>query len=127
MKECNSCGKCCTKYGDGGLSVTTTEIESWEIFKPEIARYVKDGEIWYDPNSGSQLHFCPWLQETPEQGMTFCGIYYDRPDECKHYPVTIEDMVKDGCEMIEVRDLRDTRNAQKMLDKIMIASRPSVV
>ena len=50
----------------------------------------------------------------------------DRPDDCKHYPVKIEQMVADECEMIELRDLDNPKQAQKALDKLMIDSRPSV-
>jgi hypothetical protein len=48
------------------------------------------------------------------------------PDECKHYPVTIDQMVKDECEMLEVQDLAKPKQAQKVLDRLMADSRPSV-
>jgi hypothetical protein len=35
-------------------------------------------------------------------------------------------MVRDGCEMLERRDLADLKRAQKKLDEIMIDSRPPV-
>ena len=31
MKDCNQCGKCCTLYGGGGLTVTPDEIDWWEM------------------------------------------------------------------------------------------------
>jgi len=58
MKECNQCGKCCTKYGNGGLSVSEDEIKFWDVFRPEIYDYVNDGKIWIDPDSGKQLERC---------------------------------------------------------------------
>jgi uncharacterized protein len=124
MKECNQCGKCCTKYGNGGLSVTASEIELWDIFKPDIYRYVRDGNIWINPETGKQLEVCPWLRKSPDNNIYTCDIYYDRPDDCKHYPVTIEQMITDECEMLEEKDLTRPKQAQKILDKIMADSRP---
>jgi Fe-S-cluster containining protein len=129
MKECNQCGKCCIRYGDGGLSATAEEIEGWEIFNPAIAEYVVDGKIWMDPDSGKQLTRCPWLEALPpgpDPGpMKYgCRIYHDRPEECRHYPVSIAEMVRDGCEMIELRDLDAPDQAQVVLDQMMADSRP---
>lgn len=132
MKECNQCGKCCIHYGDGGLSATTEDIEGWEAFNPDIARYVAHGEIWMDPDSGKQLTRCPWLQLLPpdtEAGPVKygCRIYNDRPEDCRHYPVSIEDMVRDGCEMLEPSDLDAPGQAQRLLDQLMVDSRPPLL
>ena len=124
MKECNQCGKCCIKYSKGGLSVSKSEIELWDIFKPNIYKYVKDGEIWFDPDSNKQLEECPWLKKQTNQNKYTCAIYFDRPNDCKHYPVTIEQMIEDDCEMIEERDLIEPKQAQKKLDRLMSDSRP---
>ena len=124
MKDCNQCGKCCTKYSNGGLSVTASEIELWEEFRPDIFRYVREGKIWMDPDTGKQIELCPWLRKAQDKNIYTCDIYYARPDDCKYYPVTIEQMINDGCEMLEPQDLTKPKQAQKMLDKIMIDSRP---
>lgn len=124
MKDCNQCGKCCTKYGDGGLSASAEEIEAWEEYRPDILRYVSGGKIWMDPDSGEQLSRCPWLQKLPNQEKYICDIYEDRPDDCKYYPVTIEQMITDECEMLEAHDLARPRQAQNRLNKIMADSRP---
>jgi len=126
LKDCNQCGKCCTKYSNGGLSASSTEIELWEVFRPEIANFVRKGNIWMDPVTGKQLELCPWLRKLPQQEKYICDIYYDRPDDCKHYPVTIEQMVNDDCEMLEAEDLAKPKQAQKTLDKLMADSRPAV-
>ena len=126
LKECNQCGKCCTKYGNGGLSATATEIEWWDNFKPVIYEHVRDGKIWMDPDSGKQLERCPWLRKQPNTNIYTCDIYYDRPDDCKFYPVTIEQMINDECEMLEARDLTDPKQAQTSLDRLMADSRPAV-
>ena len=131
MKDCNQCGKCCLKYGNGGLSASASEVDFWEVFRPNIYRYVSAGKIWMNPDTGEQLERCPWLRKLPESSASShdkygCDIYCDRPDDCKHYPVTIEQMVADDCEMIEVRDLDNLKKAQVDLDKLMIDSRPSL-
>jgi Fe-S-cluster containining protein len=124
VKDCNQCGKCCTKYSNGGLSASANEIDLWDKFKPDIYRYVSGGKIWMSPDTGKQLELCPWLRILPNQNKYICDIYYDRPDDCKSYPVTIDQMVKDECEMLEQRDLVDPKQAQKTLNQLMADSRP---
>ncbi len=131
MKECNQCGKCCLLYSDGGLSASAEDIEGWEMFNPAIAEYVVDGKIWMDPNTGAQLTHCPWLQllptgTAPGPDKYGCSIYEDRPEDCRQYPTAIAEMVRDGCEMIEVRDLSSPQQAQKVLDRMMSDSRPKL-
>lgn len=106
MKECNQCGKCCTQYSDGGLSATEEEIEFWSVFRPNIAEYVANGSIWMEPKTGKQLKVCPWLKKVPGEEKYSCDIYFDRPDDCKLYPVTVEQMVADECEMLDAGDLQ---------------------
>ena len=128
MKQCNSCGKCCIKYSNGGLSASKFEIEYWEVFRPEIAKYVNDGKIWVDPGTGKNIDLCPWLtvvsDEGSEQLRVTCDIYLDRPEDCIIYPVTIAEMINDGCEMLESKDIKNPKQAQKDLDVLMADSRP---
>ena len=77
-----------------------------------------------DPDTGKQLELCPWLEKLPDQNKFTCTIYDDRPDDCKSYPVLIEDMIKDGCEMLEKQDLNHPKQAQKTLALLMSDSRP---
>ena len=80
-----------------------------------------------NPDTGEQLSRCPWLQKLPDQDKYSCQIYNDRPDECKHYPVNIDQMVKDDCEMLEASDLAKPDQAQRFLDRLMADSRPPFV
>ena len=123
MKECNQCGKCCIKYGNGGLSVSASQMDYWDNYRPEIYRYVNKGNIWMDPDTGKPIELCPWLRMVPGQNKYTCDIYYDRPDDCKLYPSTLDEMVKDECEMLEDKDLANLKRAQKELDEIMVDSR----
>jgi len=130
MKDCNQCGKCCTKYGGGDLSATKEEIELWEIFNPEIFKFVKNNEIWFDPESGLNLKRCPFLEVAPNidphaKKMYTCSIYLSRPEDCRHYPSLIAEMIRDECEMIEVKDLEKPEQAQITLDLLMEDSRPA--
>lgn len=125
MKACNQCGKCCVKYSNGGLTVTDEEIKSWELFRPDIAEYVRKGQIWREPSSGKPIDLCPWLRKTPGQNIYTCDIYFDRPDDCKYYPVTVRQMIDDECEMLEPTDSHNPERAQKSLDKLMEDSRPA--
>lgn len=129
MKECTQCGKCCLLYSDGGLSAGAEELEAWEIFNPAITEYVVEGRIWMDPDTGEQLTRCPWLELLPAGSRNGpdkygCRIYQDRPEDCRHYPGSIAEMLRDGCEMIEVRDLDSPEQAQRTLDQLMSDSRP---
>jgi Fe-S-cluster containining protein len=130
LKACNQCGKCCIKYGDGALSATKEEIDLWEIFNPEIFQYVKKNDIWFDPTSGLKLTACPFLDIAPkttpqEKSKYTCSIYLNRPEDCRHYPSLIPEMIRDECEMIEIIDLDNPKKAQIKLDILMQDSRPS--
>lgn len=129
MKDCNQCGKCCIKYGGGDLSPAKDEIDLWEIFNPEIFKFVKNGEIWFDPESGVRLKKCPFLELAPKinslaPNKYTCSIYLDRPEDCRHYPSLIPEMIRDECEMIEAIDLDKPKQAQRRLDLLMKGSRP---
>lgn len=127
MKNCNQCGKCCTRYGGGDLSASLPDLEHWEEYRPDIFSYVRDGEIWISPVTGKLLSRCPWLRKLPGQQRYICRIYDDRPEDCRHYPVTIEQMVRDDCEMLEPRDLANVKRGQWTLDLLMADSRPPVL
>lgn len=125
MKNCNQCGKCCIKYSNGGLSASADEIKAWEIFRPYIHQYVRDGKIWVNPDTDEQLSYCPFLEKIPDQEKYTCSIYHDRPEDCRLYPSNIAEMIRDGCEMIEAVDLKNKKRAQIKLDTLMSDSRPA--
>ena len=130
MKDCNQCGKCCIKYGGEDLSATREEIDLWEIFNPDIFEFVKNNEIWFDPNTGLRLESCPFLEIEPQINLLAkkkytCKIYLDRPEDCRLYPSLISEMIRDECEMIETIDLEKPKRAQVTLDLLMKDSRPA--
>jgi hypothetical protein len=113
--------------GNGGLSASAEEIDWWETNRPEIARFAHNGKIWIDPKTGEYFAQCPWLRRLPDDNKYTCDIYFDRPEDCRHYPVDIAQMVKDDCEMLERRDLTDIQAGQSRLDALMADSRPAIV
>ncbi|GJM14625.1 MAG: hypothetical protein DHS20C12_30280 [Pseudohongiella sp.] len=126
MKDCNQCGKCCVKYGGGALVATASEIEMWELFRPQIFRYVRGKDIWFSPETGELLERCPFLEMEPNRTGAkkyTCSIYDDRPADCRQYPSNVAEMLRDECEMIEVKDLNNTKKAQEALDALMQDSR----
>lgn len=96
------------------------------MHRPEIARYVQGGKIWINPETGDYFARCPWLLPSSDGSGTVCEIYHDRPEDCRHYPVDIEQMFRHGCEMLEPRDLEDSKRAQRKLDALMADCRPPV-
>lgn len=121
MKDCNQCGKCCIKYGDGGIEATIEEIDMWEIFRPHIYQYVLDYKLWFDPKTQVPLKQCPFLEKVATgQAITqvkyTCAIYEDRPEDCRLYPSSINEMIRDECEMIEAIDITQPKQAQIALN-----------
>lgn len=112
--------------------MTDSEIDMWELFRPDIAQYVKKGLIWASPDTGKLLNHCPFLRVVPadktvanSKDIYTCDIYFDRPDDCRYYPVTVKQMINDECEMLEENDLDDPVKAQRELDILMKDSRPA--
>ncbi|WP_077338683.1 YkgJ family cysteine cluster protein [Pseudocolwellia agarivorans] len=127
MKDCNQCGKCCIKYGGEDLSVTKEEVDLWEMFEPNIFKFVKDYKTWFDPESGVRLKQCPFLEVVPKEtpltaNKYTCSIYFNRPEDCRLYPSLIPEMIRDECEMIEAVDIANPKQAQIKLDVLMIDS-----
>lgn len=130
MKACNQCGKCCTKYGGGDLSASADEVAQWELFSPDIFEFVHKGQIWCDPITKETLSTCPFLALEPGLSANappkyICTIYEDRPEDCRHYPSLVSEMIRDECEMIEITDLSAPKRAQTQLDVLMQDSRPA--
>ena len=124
MKPCTQCGKCCINYSEGGLTASQDDLDFWEEHHPGIYQYVKNDELWFDPETGRQLSLCPFLTQNKDN-LYICDIYHDRPEDCRFYPVTIDQMIQDECEMLDAKDLRNTNQAQVKLDILMEDSRPA--
>ncbi len=123
MKKCTQCGKCCINYSEGGLTASDDELEFWRSYRPHIHQYVKNDALWFDPQTGQPLSVCPFLKKSGQ--LYSCDIYEDRPEDCRFYPVTIDQMVRDECEMLEHSDLLNVKRAQIKLDILMEDSRPA--
>jgi len=75
--------------------------------------------------NNASLEKAPNQNNSPQQEKYTCGIHLDRPEDCRHYPTSISEMVKDECEMIEAIDLKNPKRAQIKLDTLMSNSRPA--
>ena len=111
MRPCTRCGKCCENYGDGLLgSATEADLQRLEN-RPDVLRYLDAlGDFWISPITHDDMHRCPWLRKLPNQATFKCRIHDVRPDICRNYPVSIDQMIKDGCEMLEEADLEKPRD-----------------
>lgn len=113
MRQCTQCGKCCLKYsaGSGLGSATDQDLLIWETERPEILNYTDFlGDLWISPVTGEEMNRCPWLRKLPKKEKYKCRIHGVRPETCRFYPVDIDQMIKDGCEMLEDGDLDKPRN-----------------
>jgi len=72
------------------------------------------------PETGEQLEHCPWLHKENDQAPYTCSIYANRPEDCRVYPATVQDMLKDDCEMIEAKDRANLKLAQIRLEQIRL-------
>ncbi len=74
---------------------------------PEILNYTDSmlHDLWISPVTAEEMGRCPWLRKLPLKDKYKCRIYNFRPETCQGYPVSIDQMIKDGCEMLEDGDL----------------------
>lgn len=107
---CTQCGKCCEKYGHS-LQATAADIEQWRRKAPWILDYVDEdlGDLWINPVTRDEVYRCPWIGSA--QGKAVCRIYEHRPAVCRNYPVDIEQMRKDDCEIVQFLPRHPTRHA----------------
>jgi len=110
MQPCNQCGKCCIKYSDCGLgSASHDDMNRWEKHYPNVLEYVSLRDMWVSPITHDEMPRCPWLRKLPNREKYKCRIHHVRPDTCNAYPIDIEQMIRDGCEMLEEGDLTKPR------------------
>ncbi len=84
------------------------DLDVWTLEKPEVLNYIYSEDMpdmWLSPITGDELHRCPWLKKYPNRGQYYCRINEVRPGVCRNYPVNVEQMISDGCEMLEPEDI----------------------
>lgn len=126
MKPCNGCGKCCLKYGgNSGLGCASERDIVRLEDRPDVLSWIPQSllDLWVSPTTGEEANRCPWLRKLPKKDSYKCRIHDVRPDVCRGYPVSIEQMKEDGCEMLEETDLKlNKKQAKKTLDQYRNAS-----
>jgi Fe-S-cluster containining protein len=83
----------------------------WEAERPEVLDYTDDmlRDLWISPVTGEEMNRCPWLRKLPMKEKYKCRIHKVRPEICRGYPVDIEQMANDCCEMLEDGDITKSR------------------
>ena len=106
---CTRCGKCClpeSGYMDT-LSATTADMRRWRREKrADILAYADDfgrtsggADLWFKPD-GRECSRCPFVRRERGRQTYRCGIYETRPEVCRDYPISYEQMELIGCEII---------------------------
>ena len=102
MRPCNGCGKCCEKYGTLPAS-QPTRCGSLARRSPRYLALhdLRSGDLWLNLQTGAEVRRCPWLRKVPREQRFKCRIYELRRNVCRDYPVNVQQMIDDGCEMLE--------------------------
>lgn len=105
MRSCTKCGKCCLQYHGGLGTASDEDLARWQD-RPDILAYVQAfiPDLWVSPVTGEETTRCPWLRKVARQEKYNCRIHDRRPDVCRGYPYGVEQMIRDGCEMLEAGD-----------------------
>lgn len=103
---CTGCGKCCMAYAHCLGTLGEAEFERL----PEEAKALcrpfyedADGRVYeaFAHPPGAPGDRCPFLR-AGEDGVAYrCAIHRDRPNVCRGYPYSLEQAVRDGCEIIQ--------------------------
>jgi len=75
--ECSKCGDCCR--GMIYLTATADDLLNWKD-RPDILKFVKDGNFWVDSLTGKRLESCPWFENN------LCKIHEIKPHFCANFP-----------------------------------------
>lgn len=106
--HCVQCGNCCLNLSDAfSSSVDMAEISRWRSEERwDILNWVhifdfdgKEafGDIWISPNTGDEVHRCPWLRKLPRQNKYKCRIHDTKPAHCRNYPKSKKHALTTGC------------------------------
>lgn len=101
---CTRCGKCCFNADYmGTLSATQEDVDRWGAEgRDDILQYVSAlavgvYDLWV--KDGEEYLRCPFLRKDRGRDTYHCRIHETRPAVCKAYPVSLRQMVEDGCEI----------------------------
>ena len=102
VRECTQCGKCCKKYGGVLATVGREEYERLPDHAKKYAGPLGDNGRLYDlwVKDGYDCDRCPFLKKRRGIWIHECSIYDCRPDVCRNYPVSLDQAIDDGCEMV---------------------------
>jgi Fe-S-cluster containining protein len=107
---CTRCGKCCLKESYMlSLNATGDDVRRWRNEgRADILRYAEViggkepwADLWVKPESGEECTRCPFVRKDRGEPTYSCRIHSTRPQVCRNYPGSYDQMAKDGCEIIE--------------------------
>lgn len=86
---CKRCGRCC-KEAQGFLSATPEDVTRWrnqlreDILSHADVFSVGYADLWFDPISGKELRYCPFLKKVGRKEYE-CTIWETRPEQCRDW------------------------------------------
>lgn len=83
------------------LRATEDDIARWEAEgRDDILAYESLGDLWIKED-GTECTRCPFLRRDRGAPTYRCRIHDTKPHTCANYPVSYDQMVQDGCEIVD--------------------------
>lgn len=114
MKACTQCGKCCTnEMYMNTLEIDGVDVKRWRRQgRDDILAHIEvigrtKADPWADAwftKAGNSVKGCPFVRKIRGADRYTCTIYDTRPQVCRSYPHSVDQMAAAGCEMLEPGD-----------------------
>ena len=114
MRACTQCGRCCTNPSFmKTLPATGDDVKRWRkggradilewcsVLGDDANPYA---DLWISPRTGDEASRCPFVRKIRGQDRYTCTIYNTRPEVCRAYPISVDNMKAVDCEMIDPGD-----------------------
>jgi uncharacterized protein len=102
---CTRCGRCCLKPDYiATLTASPGDVRRWRREgRHDILAYAEvigsGADLWIRPD-GSECTRCPFLRKDRNAVTYRCRIHATKPQPCRDYPASYDQMVEDGCEIV---------------------------
>jgi Fe-S-cluster containining protein len=90
----------------GNLTVDAADVRRWhKERRADILHYVAPVgagyDVWIEPDTGRERTRCPFVRKDRGASTYKCRIHHTRPQVCRDYLADYEQMVNNGCEIID--------------------------